>query len=575
MIKNKISIIASFTFATIVALSSCGSIESERYPWLYYNDDKESSEIGRGGGATDPSAMAKELHDAMGLILSPQEHKYQYQRANTIDVYAGYWTVSQNKFLFGGALPTTYYYPNDYLGGPYAIGGFPGLKNAYFHGDELNRSYLKAIAMILYSYSMQEITDIYGPVPFDDLRAGKNFPPLKYESQRDIYYKIFNELDMAIEILNKEKPTALQLAEAEGEKGGVSRGDWRNWVKFANSLRLRMALNMVKVEPDDAREQAEKAVSDPIGVFTDADAYDFTQDREHCDWFSNNPLWFISSGWDDLRLGGSLENILKRYENPLLGVWFTKCGTISDASGNPTGIVSGDDYYGIRQGSSMINKTDKTKGYGPFSYAGAGIQNMGIPFLKRTEMLFGMAEGALRGWSMGGTAEDFYRRGVILSFTENGLSRSQAEEYLEKTKVKDIDFVDPYNNSNNIKGRVNVGVKWNESDTDEVKLEKIITQRWIAIFPSSAEAWTTFRRTGYPRLFPPTLNQWPGVDSEIQLRRIPYVENPNNSADLAQLPSLMDGQPNTGASRLWWDKDTNKYGEKGVNNSPVVIPSNF
>lgn len=76
-------------------------------------------------------------------------------------------------------------------------------------------------------------------------------------------------------------------------------------------------------------------------------------------------------------------------------------------------------------------------------------------------------------------------------------------------------------------------------------------------------------------MFPPTLNQWPGVDSEIQLRRIPYVENPNNAADLTQLPALMNGQPNTGSSRLWWDKDTNKYGEKGVNNSPIVIPQNF
>lgn len=574
MNKNILKYIA-LGLSSLVVLSSCGPLESEKYPWLSYNDNKGNGSVESGKGATDPVAMAQEMRGAMGQILSPQEHRYQYQRANTIDVYAGYWTVSQNKFLFGGALPSTYTYPNDYLGGPYSIGGFPGLKNAYFYGEELNRAYLKAIAMILYDYCMQEITDFYGPVPFDDLRAGKQLPPLTYISQHDIYFKIFDELDQASQILNREQPSAEQLAEIEGEKGGFSRGDWRNWVKFANSIRLRMALTMVKVEPEKAREQAEKAVNDPIGVFTDADGYDFTQDRDHCDWFSNNPLWYISSGWDDLRLGASLENILKRYKSPFIDSWFTRCGNIIDESGNTTGIFAGDGFYGIRQGSPMINKTDKTKGYGPFSYGGNALQNMGLPLLKRTEMLFGMAEGALRGWNMGSSAEDLYKRAIVLSFIENGFSTEDAEKYMNRTQVEDVNFVDPFRSVNNIEGRVNVGVKWDDSDTNEVKLEKIITQRWIAIFPCSAEAWTTFRRTGYPRLFPPTINNWVGVDSELQLRRIPYVPNPNNKKDLDQLPALMGGQPNTGASRLWWDKPTEKRGEDGVGGFKLVIPQNF
>lgn len=572
---NKITNILIIALVSIFVLSSCGPLETEKYPWLSYNDNKDSSQTDQGQGATDPEAMAKEMKGAMGLLLSPESHAYQYQRANTIDVYAGYWTVSQNKFLYGGALPSTYTYPNDYLGGPFFIGAYPGLKNAYYHGDELGRPYLKAIAMILYDYTMQEITDFYGPVPFDDLRKGKKFPPLKYISQKEIYFKIFNELDEASKILNETKPTKEQLAECEGEKGGFSRGDWRNWVKFANSLRLRMALTMVKVEPAKAQEQAEKAVNNPIGVFTDADDYDFTQDRDHCDWFGNNPLWFISSSWDDLRLGGSLENILKRYNSPMLGAWFTKCGNLVNASGESVGIFAGDGYYGIRQGSAMINKTNKEKGYGPFSYGSNSLQNMGLPLLKRTEMLFDMAEGALRGWNMGASAEELYRRGITLSFIENGFSKDKAEEYMEQTKVKSIDFVDYYSATNNIKGRVNVGVKWDDNETNEVKLEKIITQRWIAIFPCSAEAWTTFRRTGYPRLFPPTVNNWIGVDSELQLRRIPYVPNPNNINDLAQLPALMNGQQNTGSSRLWWDVPTEERGADGVGGYKLVIPKNF
>ncbi|WP_289290074.1 SusD/RagB family nutrient-binding outer membrane lipoprotein, partial [Muribaculum intestinale] len=77
----------------------------------------------------------------------------------------------------------------------------------------------------------------------------------------------------------------------------------------------------------------------------------------------------------------------------------------------------------------------------------------------------------------------------------------------------------------NTKGRVSIGVKWNEADDDETKLEKIITQKYIGNFPMSAEAWTTFRRTGYPRLFPVYLNpMYPDVDYELQIRRMTFKE---------------------------------------------------
>lgn len=570
----KIKNILALTLLSSAFFSSCGPKDMDNYPWLVNNDATQEEQTGK--GADDPEAMAKEMKGSLALILAPQEHKYQYQRANTVDVYAGYWTVTQNKFLYGGALPTTYTYPNDYLGGPAAIGGFPGLKNAYFYGEQLNRKYLKALAMIIYDYAMQEISDFYGPAPFDDWRAGKTLPPMKYQSQEEIYHKIFLELDEAIAILNETQPTSEQLAEVEGDKGGLSHGDWQNWVKFANSLRLRMALNIVKVAPEEAREQAEKAVNDPIGVFSDTDPYDFTQDRVYCDWVGNNPLTQISSGWDDLRLGASLENILKRYNSPLLGLWFEPCKNMVDAGGNSVGIFAGDDHIGVRQGIAMINKTDKTKGYGPFSESGSALTNMPLPWLKRTEMLFARAEGALRGWNMGGTAEDFYRRGIKLSFQENGLDAMAADEYLEQEVAKEVNYRDPYNEINSIAGRVKVGVKWDEDDSNEVKLEKIITQRWIAIFPASAEAWTTFRRTGYPRLFPVKINNWEGVDTELQLRRIPYVPNVNNRVDLEQLPALMNGQPNAGGSRLWWDVPTERregVGDDGK--TPLVIPVNF
>ncbi len=542
-------------------LSSCGSKELDNFPWheprkpIIEDDPTQPIE---NPGANDPDLMAKEMLDGMKLVVNPQEHAYQYFRANHVDVYAGYWTVTQNKFLFGGALPTTYTYPNDYLMGARAGGVFNAVRNGYEHAARLGVEYRRGIAILMMDFALQEMTDIYGPVAFDDLRNVKRLPPFTYISQEEVYRRIFTELDEANEILKRTQPTKEELAQIEGPAGGLSRGDWRNWVKFSNTLRLRMAMNIVKVAPDLARQQAERAMLDEIGVFTDADAQDFTQDRVYCSWMGSNPLWFISEGWDDLRLGGSLENIMKRQRSPLLKVWFTTHGNILDAGGNSTGYMAEDeDFMGVRQGIAMINKSTKFKGYGPYSRAGAGMINMPLPWIKRTESLFIMAEAALRGWTVPGgvTAEELYRRGVILSFTENGLSKDDAEAYLEQTTVEPVDYVDPYNTVNSLKGRVNVPAGWNDDDSNEVKLEKIITQKYIAVFPCSAPTWTTFRRTGYPRLFPVYLNNWPGVDGELQLRRIPYVEDINNKQELATLPALLGG-PNEGGTRLWWDVPT-------------------
>lgn len=578
--KKYVVLALAFSFGVGV-VSSCGPLEAEEYPWLEY---PQSSENDKKGVEEELSVdlIARELRGAMRFVLDPQEHRYQYQRANTIDTYAGYTTVTQNQFAYGGALPTTYTFPNSYLMGPWGEVGrlFPAIYNAYFHAEEFNVPYMKAIAMLMFDIAVQELCDIYGPLPFDDLRNVTRFPPLTYISEKDVYMRIFKELDVATEILKNAQPSSEELALIEGVEGGLSRGDWRNWVKFANSLRLRMAMNIVKVEPALAREQAEKAVNDEIGVLTDLDPFDFTQEGTNCAWFSQNPIFFIANGWNDVRLSASLENIMKRHKNPILGYWWGKNKfRINNNSGSFSGYGENRDWVGVRQGIAMINKKTEKDGYGTFSSGTTNLNSLGLPWFKRTEVLFIMAEGALRGWNMGASAAELYRRGITLSFIENGFGESDVKTYMALTKAEDIDYVDPYNSENNIKGRVMVGVAWDDTDTDEIKLEKIVTQKYMAVFPCSAPTWTTFRRTGYPRLFPVLLNNWPGVDGELQLRRIPYIAGVNNRSDLAKLPALMNGQPNEGGSRLWWDvpterRDADKPGDDRAR-SPRVIPVNF
>lgn len=88
---------------------------------------------------------------------------------------------------------------------------------------------------------------------------------------------------------------------------------------------------------------------------------------------------------------------------------------------------------------------------------------------------------------------------------------------------------------------------------------------------------TTFRRTGYPRLFPVKINNMPSVDTELQLRRIPLVENENNMLEFQEsmIPAL--GGDNTGATRVFWDVPTEQRGEPIEEGSKfgAVIPVNF
>lgn len=562
-------------------LASCGDRFQEEYPWMIGRQEDMDNSNEEGAGATDITVLEKELRGAIPQMLgytkggSWQPHAYQYERSNNIDNYAGYWTTTKSTFAFGGPLPTLYTYPNDYLSGPMGNAIFTQSYNAIYHAAELGKPEWRAVALIIQAYKGHEIVDFYGAAPFSDWRKLNRVPPLTYEKGFDIYQIIFKDLDEAISILKERKPSRDEIAKIEDlDVMTLSDGDWRVWVKFANSIKMRMALNMVKYDASMAQTKFEEAVTDELGVLTEADSKDvaYYQEQNAC------ALWALGNSWNDIRLGATLENIMKRYNHPLLTRWFdTNAYPIKDKA---SGIQAPIDVYGVRAGINMRNNntTGKDKGgYGPFATLTGEFKYMHQSFFKRTESLFLMAEGALRGWNtLGRSAQDLYETGIRLCFQENGITdETVISAYLEQTEVKDIDYVDPYNSDNSIAGRVEVGVKWDDNDSDETKLEKIITQKYIANFPMSAEAWTTFRRTGYPRIFPVAVNNLDGVDTELQLRRIPIEETANNVLEIASLVEAL-GQPNNGGSRVFWDTATETRGDKSPDNDYLlVIPHNF
>ena len=570
------------------AFISCGDKFQEEYPWMVGRQEDMSNEDESGLGATDITYLEKELRGAIPLMIAYRKadggwepHSYQYQRANNIDNYAGYWCVTKKTFAFGGPLDPLYSYPNDYLGGPQDNSVFTRAKNAIFYAAELGKPEWRAIALIIQAYVGHEIVDFYGGCPFNDWRNVNRIPPNHWQSGEEVYDIIFDDLTEAVQILNERMPSADELQKIEDPSATLSQGDWKYWVKFANSIRLRMAMNLVKFDPAKAQLQAEKAVQD--GVFDETDARDMGYYFEQTN--TTHSLYKICHSWHDLRLGASLENIMKHFNHPLFTKIFNGGSyTITDKF---TGIAAPSGIYGIRPSVAMDNVTGYEKGYGPFGVL--ALQYVPHTFFKRAEALFLRAEGALRGWNMGGTAKEFYEKGIRMLFTDvvyclraQGTEITTEEElgyddYINFTSMKGetTPYVDPRNAENNMAGRVSIDVKWNEEDDNETKLEKIITQKYIANFPMSAEAWTTFRRTGYPRLFPPKLNNLDGVDTELQIRRIPQKESTNNLDELSTLNAVLGGDQKNGGLRVFWDLPTEERGEPGENGALMIIPKNF
>lgn len=576
-------LVSAFALVSAWAVVSCG-------PKADLLENQILPEVGEGtGNSGDPSSslsdvptenLEGQLQSGLPLVIDFSWHKYQYQRSNSVDGFSGYMSVSNSDFQYGGRLPYAYYYPNTYYQGPLGESKklFPYLYHAYTYAanDKHNLPEWKAIAQILYGYSMQELVDIYGVMPYDDYRNKRETPPLNFKSGRECYELILNDLKEAVTTLKEKQPTAAALRRIEGDKGGYSDGNWIKWVKFANSIRLRMALNMVNADPAWAQQIAEEVMADPLGVLLEEDKdFQLPDDGQ-----TEHPLYGISMIWNDSRLGASLENILKRYNNPLLKKWFARNpNTIKAKQGGAVMLGKDVDYVGLRNGVQIYGNSGQTSGYGTFSPFNDRF--MPRTYFKVVENLFNLSEAALRGWEVKGEAKDYYERGIKYMFSSNSSDSNVASfdvnAYLEMTEedIEDIEYIDYYVPENSIAGRVKVGVAWDEDDTNEILLEKIITQKYMANFPMSAEAWTTFRRTGYPRLFPvPEKYGWThdnSFDVETQIRRIPFDEV--NSNDMANIPSIEAalGADNAAGTQVWWD--TTDWTVRDENGWPV--PNNF
>ena len=387
------------------------------------------------------------------------------------------------------------------------------------------------LADIIKVAAMHRVADIYGPIrytQYDDLETTGI-----YDSQEVAYTAFFNDLTAAIDGLAPfVADNGFQLFDMSTFGGDI--GKWRT---FANSLRLRLALRIVNVNPTLAQTQGELALASDAG-FLEVQSMVINTGFAH-------PITVISGSWGDVRMGAEMESILTGFNDNRIEKYFNAA---EDETLNGA-------YKGIRMGIEIEAKST----YGAHSSIGSVIDGEKIQWMSASEVYFLRAEAALRGWMNAGDAGTHYNNGVTVSFAQNQVGGAAA--YLADNTSTPADFVDAYDNANDIAYASEVKIAYNAGGTNEEQLEQIITQKWIAMFPDGQEAWSEFRRTGYPKIFPVAVNNSGGdIDTAVQVRRINFVESERNTNgdNVDTAIGYLKG-PDNGGTRLWWDIDGSNF----------------
>lgn len=470
--------------------------------------------------------------------------QYQVQQNLNADVFAGYTMHPSN---FGGAttINSNYNWNHGWNGWAFIVAQtnlteYLALARETEKGAEFGDFY--AYGLILKVMTALPLVDGFGPFPY--LEYGVGLSP-KFDDVEAIYKEGFlPELSMAIDTLKAYAagPAANRVKNSGADISNFA-GDITNWIKLANTLKLRLAMRISNVDPATAGTYIAEVVNDPIGVL-DETTGDFSINTAANGVF--NPFSFISTSWVDCIMSADMQSFMGGMEDPRLAKYFLPAtsDTVTFQSGT---------YAGLRPGVELSS----SKGH----YAGFSLVNVGANFLwvSGAESYFLLAEAAARnlGGLSTGDAQDYYESGVTASFILRGLSEGDAAAYLE-SEATPSDYIDYNNHDNNYEATTAITPKWNNADG----LEQILTQKWIAIFPLGAEAWAEFRRTGYPKLIiPKNMENSANFDGTLGagefLKRMPYPSNilslsPDEATQA--INSYLDGKDDA-AQKLWWDID--------------------
>ena len=356
-----------------------------------------------------------------------------------------------------------------------------------------------AVIDILSAYSYSILVDTFGDIPYTEALDIVNFPLPKYDDAQTIYKDLISKLAVASHALDQSNGSF-------GDADLVFGGDTEKWAKFANTIRLRMAINMDDVDHGYANTQVLAAVTDGVILNSEDGAY-----LKYASLQPNaNPLYvdLVASGRDDFLPADTFVNKLNSLADPRRPKFFKE---FPEGSGTYVGGV-----YGV------LNT------YGNYSHFTETIKQPEYPgvLLTASEVEFLLAEAVERGIAVGGSAAFHYTAAITLSLQDWGVAAGDISAYLARPSVAYA------------------------TATGDWK-QKIGEQTWIGLYNRGFEAWTSYRRLDFPVLRVPPVTF--GEITEVPKRySYPGIEQSLNATNLAAAVAKLGN--NSPVSHVFWDK---------------------
>lgn len=414
---------------------------------------------------------------------------------------------------------------------------------------------LLGIAKIIKVETMHRISDVYGPVVYT--KFGKDGDNV--DTQEAAYKAFFADLDEGIKLIQdfkKENPNAEPFKDVDLLMP-VGKRTMSQWLKFANSLRLRLAIRVANKDKALAQAQITKAFESKLGFIEGANE---TVAVSTASGKYTNPLGEINMAWSEVYMGATMESLLNGYQDPRAEKFYQPAVGGNITWKDDTGEKSLNELFptagtfkGIPQGTGLTTADNRYKLHSKSTVA----QSTDAILMTAAEVWLLRAEAALRGLSTE-NAKACYETGVKTSFAQWGAG--SADAYLTSHNVP-TDYKDAFNAQYNMKALITTTPNWDDATTQEQQLEKIVTQKWLACYPEGTEAWTEQRRTGYPKLFKVKVNNSGNkIDTDVMIRRLPFPASLQKDfpAQYTALTNALGGD-DTGGTRLWWDAGKNNF----------------
>lgn len=355
-----------------------------------------------------------------------------------------------------------------------------------------------AIIDVCKAYVFAVQADAFGAVPFSEALDPDILSP-KYDAGADVYSSVIAMLDNAIAAIDPGAPGF------PASQDPVYEGDAEGWLKFANSLKVRLAINTADVDAGRAATLISQALAS--GVFeSNADNASITYQNSSP---NTNPVWedLVQSGRADYVVANTLVDKLLALNDPRLPIFAEP-------------VAGGATFEGGTYGD---NNTYSLKSHIGDLFHQPGLEGL---ILDYSEINFMLAEAAERGITTPMTAEEHYNEGVAASLEYWGMEEAAITAYLAQPEVA--------------YGTAEGGGTWKQ---------KIGVQQWIAFYNRGFEGWSTWRRLDFTGFNTPPLLTYEDIPERLIF---PIEEATLNPSNLDAAIDLIGGTDDA-STKVFWD----------------------